>query len=192
MIIWFWHKIAPSSFCCDKFNLFTFPHVSHVSSHIFSKKCMIHQLKRPFSKSFFAFLLRSLLISICFSPNILIKIDHFLNFSLETNPWFDAYFDFLTSIIYSFLLYKLAISSTFILSGKNGKSLWSHVFCQDIEHWENFLCYFIHYSFYEIFIKLRGTSNPSKLLTWSFCDIPNPYKLFTSKYWRCDDSLFLS
>ena len=32
----------------------------------------------------------------------------------------------------------------------------------------------------------------SKLFTGSFCDIAQPYKLFTSQYLTYDDSLFLS
>ena len=32
----------------------------------------------------------------------------------------------------------------------------------------------------------------SKLFTGGFCDIAQPYKLFTFQNWRYDDSLFLS
>ena len=48
---------------------------------------------------------------------------------LKINSWFDAYFKFLMCITYSVLSCKLATSyltfSIFILSGKNGKPIWS-------------------------------------------------------------------
>ena len=54
MIIWFWHQIVPSSSCCDKFSISMVFHIFH----IFSKNCIIHQLKKIFFKiSFLLFFL---------------------------------------------------------------------------------------------------------------------------------------
>ena len=51
MIIWFWHQIFSSSFCCGKFNISMFSHILLS----FSKKCIIHQLKKIFFKIVFSF-----------------------------------------------------------------------------------------------------------------------------------------
>ena len=53
-----------------------------------------------------------------------------------------------------------------------------YVNIQDIENHlqENALHHFLHYSFYEIFIKLKS------IFDRSFCDIAEPYKIFTPQY----------
>ena len=68
-----------------------------------------------------------------------------------------------------------------------------HVIFQDIEYQlqENILHRYLHYSFF-----MKSPLNwavpfiHSKLFTGSFYDISQAYKLFTSQYWRYDDSLF--
>ena len=60
MIICFWHQIISSYFCCNKFNISMFSHISHS----FSKNYITYQHKKYFSKSFFAFCLRFVSISI--------------------------------------------------------------------------------------------------------------------------------
>ena len=51
---------------------------------------------------------------------------------------------------------------------------------QDIENHlqENTLHHFLHYSFYEIFIKLKS------IFDCSFCDIAQPYKILIPQYVR--------
>ena len=86
-------------------------------------------------------------------------------------------------ITYLFLSCKLVTSfstfSIFILSGENGKYLWSSW------HFPGYWTHFLH-------LILEVSSIYSKLFTGSFCDISQPKKLFTSQYLRYDDSLFLS
>ena len=87
--------------------------------------------------------------------------------------------------------------SIFTLSGKNGKSLRSSYSC--LGYWTSTLrkypsSFFVK-DFYEIFMKLKKIFYPlirSKFFTGSFCDIGQPYKLFTSQYSRYNNSLFLS
>ena len=124
MIIWFWHQIISSSFCCDKFNISMFSRIYMV----FPKTSLFINLKKPVSKSFFDFFLRSLFMSIydfnrAFCLNLITPCKFFKN-----NPWCNACFKFLMCITYSVLSCKLATSfsnfSIFFLSGKKGKSFW--------------------------------------------------------------------
>ena len=104
MITWFWHQIVSFSFCCDKFNIFMFSPVFHG----FSKNYIFINLKKYFSKSYFAFFLRSLFISVydfnqAFCLNLLILCNFF-----RTDPWFNPCFKSLMCITYSVLSCKLA------------------------------------------------------------------------------------
>ena len=78
---------------------------------------------------FFAFFLRSVFISIYgFIQAFWLNLITLWNF-FKNNPWFNACFKFLMCITYPVLSCKLATSfstfSIYLLSGKNGKSLWS-------------------------------------------------------------------
>ena len=99
---------------------------------------------------------------------------------------------------YSALLCKLLTSflpfSILILSGKNGKSVWS---------WCNFSGYWTSTSrkypssLSSLYFSMKSLLNwnvssiYSKLFNRSFCNIARPYKLTTSQYLRYDGSLFL-
>ena len=125
--------------------MFSAPMFSNIF-HRFSKNCIAHQLKKPFSKSFFAFFISSVFISIHgFSQDSM----QFFN----TNSWFRLCFKFLMCITYSSLSCKFATSislfSNFILPVKKVKQLWRYVDFQDVEHQlpEKLLHIFHHYSF---------------------------------------------
>ena len=60
-----------------------------------------------------------------------------------------------------------------------------HVIFQDIEHQllENIFHLFLHYSFLmKSSLNQEVSFIQSKLFSGSFCDIADPYKLFTSQY----------
>ena len=123
MIIWYWRQIVSPSFCCDRLNISLSSHIFHEFSCIISNSNI-----KSLSKSFCAFFLRFVFISIyyfnqAFYLNIITLCSLF-----KTNPWFNACFKFLMCTTYSVLSCKLVTSfwtfSIFILTGKNGKSLW--------------------------------------------------------------------
>ena len=113
MITWFWHQIVSSSFCCDEFNISMFSHISHG----FSKNCIIHQLKRSFSNSFFIFLIRSVFISI-YNSNQVFCLNLQIQWNLfKTSPWFNSCFKFLMCITYSvFWLFQSSSSQEKIVN----------------------------------------------------------------------------
>ena len=132
-------------------------------SHIFdsfSKNGIIHQLKKYFSKSFFAFFLRSLFISMygfiqAFWLNLITLRTFF-----KTNPWFNAYFKFLMCKTYSVLSYKSTTSfwlfQSLFFQVKMVNLYEILVSFQDISFQKiSFIAFFI-IVFYEIFIKLRS------------------------------------
>ena len=94
-------------------------------SIVFPKTALFINLKHFFFKIIF-----------CFLSSIFVY-EHALWTFLKSNLWFNAYLKFLMCITYSVLLCKLATSfstfSIFILSGKNGKSLWSS--CNFSRYW---------------------------------------------------------
>ena len=102
--------------------------INIICFYVYNETIIHQRKKKPFSKSFFAFILRSVLISIHgFSQAFWLNLMTFWSF-FKTNPWFNAYFKFLMCIKYSALSCKLATSfltfSIFVLSGKKSKSLW--------------------------------------------------------------------
>ena len=114
MIIWFWHQILSSSLCWDKSN------IPMYALYINSKKY--------FSKSFFAFFLRFVFISIyyfnlAFCLNLIILCSFF-----KINPWFNACFKYLICIKYSLFSCKLAASYSnsliFTLWHRKGEPWW--------------------------------------------------------------------
>ena len=120
-------------------------------------------------------------------------------FFFEIHPWFNTCFIFLTRLTYSVLSCKLVTSfstfSIFILSSKNDKSLWSS--CNFSEYWTSTstkypsTLYSLQFLMKSSF-KWEVTSIHSNLVSRSFYDIAQPYKLYVSQYLRDDDSLFLS
>ena len=145
MIIWFWHQIVPSSFCCDKFSISMVFHIFH----IFSKNCIIHQLKKIFFKiSFLLFFL-----GLCASQYTIL-VNHY--------EFYEIFFVYWTST-----------------STKNPSSFSSlYFFMKSSSNWEVSIFIYLFYFKY--------------LFTGSAYCIAHPYKLFTTQYWRYDDSLFLS
>ena len=82
-LVWFWHQIVSSPFCCYKFR--TFPIV-------FPKTKLLISLKKSFSKSFWAFIFSLVFMSIYgFSHaswlNLLTPRTFF-----NSSPWFKAWF----------------------------------------------------------------------------------------------------
>ena len=137
MIIWFWYSIVSSSFCCQKLNISIFSQIFH----IFSKNCIVHQIKKAFHKIIFSFFLawysyQYMSLAKPFWLNLMT-----LWTILKTNPWFSAYFKCLMWITYSVLSCKLVINFSnflnFILSGKSGKPLWSSG--NFLRHWTSTL-----------------------------------------------------
>ena len=104
---------------------------------VFPKTSLFIILENFFSKSFFTFFLRPVLISIyrfrqVFWLNLITLWTFF-----KINPWLNACFKFIMCVMYSVLSSKLATSfftfSIFVLSSKNGKSLWSS--CNFLTYW---------------------------------------------------------
>ena len=109
----------------------------------------------------------------------------------KTNLWFNACFQFLMYITYSFLSCKLATSfSTFSVSsfsGKNDKSLWSS--CNFLRHWTSTSRKYLSslsslYFFIKASINWEISFIHSKLFTGNFSEA------FTSQYWIYGDSFF--
>ena len=153
--------------------------------HSFSENGIIHKLK----KIFFASFLRLVFISIYgFSQAFWLNLMTLWTF-FKTNPWFNAYFKFLMCITYSVLLCKFATGfstfSIFILSDKNGQSLWSS--CKFFGYWTSTSRkYPPSLSLLQFFKKSSlnwgDSSIYSKLFTRYFWDITQSYKL--SEYLR--------
>ena len=102
--------------------------INIICFYVYNETIIHRRKKKPFLKSFFAFILRSVLISIHgFSQAFWLKLMTFWSF-FKTNPWFNAYFKCCMCIKYSTLSCKLATSFStflnFVLSGKKSKSLW--------------------------------------------------------------------
>ena len=55
----------------------------------------------------------------------------------------------------------------------------------------SFINFFV-VTFYEIFVKFERSSTHLNQFRGNFCDIAQPYKLFTVEYLRYENSLFLS
>ena len=148
--MWFWHQIVSSSFSCDKFYISMLSHIFHS----FSKTELLINLKKSFSKSFFAFFLRSVFISIYgFSQEFWLNWISLWTF-FNTNLWFNACFKFLCvyhiwfyhiNYLQAFRLFKI---SFFQIKSVNHYDV--IVFFQDNEHWHqwNILHDFPHYKFF--------------------------------------------
>ena len=143
-MIWFWHQVnfltSLISLCFLTFSI------------IFPKTELFINLKKPFSKSCFAFYLRSVFISIYgFSQAFWLNLITLWTF-FKANPWFNPCFKFLMCRTYSVLSCKLSTSfltfSIYILSGKNSKSLWGlwNSFSVLNINFKNFLDHFLHSS----------------------------------------------
>ena len=144
MIIWFWHQIVPSSFCCDKFSISMVFHIFH----IFSKNCIIHQLKKIFFKiSFLLFFL-----GLCASQY--------------------------TILVNHYEFYEIFLYIEHQLPQKILPHFLRCIFLWNPHQIEKYLFLFIYFIL-------------SIYLLKAYC-IAHPYKLFTTQYWRYDDSLFLS
>ena len=166
---------------------------------VFPKTELLTSFKKFFSKSFFDFFLSSVFKSIYgFSQSFWLNLMTLWIF-FKTNSWFNACFKFIMSIKYSSLSYKFATIFLafliFVLTDKNDKSLWrlnkfSGYWTLTPRKYPSSL------SSLWFFIKLSSNSEMSpthyKLLTGNFWDIAYAWKLFTSKYLRYEDSLFLS
>ena len=140
-------------------------------SHIFHSflRSIIHQLNKYFSKSFFAFFRRSVLMLI-YSFNQAFWLNWITLWTfLKTNPWFNVCLKFVMCITCSVLSCKLATNFK-LIHFFDFHSFWYefYVIFQGIEHQlhENILHHFLHYSFYEIFIKLRSIFYPLKIIYW--------------------------
>ena len=120
-----------SSFCCNKFNMSMFSHIFHS----YSKNCLILQLKKYFSKLFFAFFLRSVLLWIYgSSQGFWLNLITLWTF-LKIHSLFNDCFKFLMCIKYSVLTYKLARSFlTFSIFIFFWEKLSTNCEGQDIEH----------------------------------------------------------
>ena len=114
-------------------NIYVFSHFPQLNS----STTLFINLKDFSSKLFFAFCFSLVFISMYgFSQAFWLNLIILWNF-FKINPWFNACFKFLMWMTYSVSSRKLVTSfSTFsilILSGKNGKSLWSS--CNVSKHW---------------------------------------------------------
>ena len=144
---------------------------SHII-HSFIKNWIIHQLEKSFSKLFFALFLSLIFILIYgFSEVFWLNLITLWTFS-RTNLWFNAYFKFLMWITFLVLSFKLEISfstfSIFILSGKNGKLLWSS--WNFSRYWTSALrkypSLFFITVFYETFIDVRSIFDLLTIIYW--------------------------
>ena len=144
MIFWFWQQIINFCIICCKLDVSIFSRFFHS----FSKNCIICQLKKSFSKSFFSNFL-ALLLMYAFNRAFWLDIIRSFTF-LNTNLWFSAS-NFITLCkTYYFFSYKLAESFStfliFILSSKNGKSLWR--LCNFLVDWTSVLKNIQHHTAY--------------------------------------------
>ena len=129
-------------------------------------------LQKSFSKSCFAFFLKSVFISIYgFSQIFWLNLITLWTF-FETNLWFNACSKFLMCIAYSVLSCKLATSfSTFQSSFFQVKTVIHHdvhLMFQNIDYQiqkKSFTTFFF-IVFYEIFIKLKSIFDPLKIIYW--------------------------
>ena len=121
LIVWSWHQVASSFFCFYKFYVsifFTF-------SMVLPKLEVLLNLKKSFSKSFFAFFLSSVFRSMYgFNQSFLLNLTTQCTF-FKTNPWFSACFQFFMFLFFN-LSCKLAASFStlwiYIFPGKNSRS----------------------------------------------------------------------
>ena len=108
LIVWSWHQAASSFFCFYKFYVsifFTF-------SMVLPKLEVLLNLKKSFSKSFFAFFLSSVFRSMYgFNQSFLLNLTTQCTF-FKTNPWFSACFQF---FMFLFFIYHASWLQVFQL-----------------------------------------------------------------------------
>ena len=102
VIATFWHIKCPSSFCCNKLNIYMFSQ----NFYLFSKNVIILQLQPLFIKVSFCFFFLISVFTLIYGFNqgfwlILLT----LWFFFKTNPGFNACFKFVICITYSVLWY---------------------------------------------------------------------------------------
>ena len=101
VIVCLWNQIISSSFCCYKFNISMFSHILHC----FTKTALFVNLKKSFSKLFFASVLSLLFISMYGFNHLswlkLITLETFF----KIKSWFKACFkNFCMNNIFTYIL----------------------------------------------------------------------------------------